>query len=45
MLARGFYLARRGFISLALPLTAADHAAFAAAFEDFLGCYGAALRA
>jgi hypothetical protein len=29
MLARGFYLARRGFISLSLPLTAADHNAIA----------------
>jgi glutamate-1-semialdehyde 2,1-aminomutase len=43
MLERGFYLARRGFISLALPLTAADHDAFASAFEDFVATYGAVL--
>ena len=44
MLERGFYLARRGFISLSLPLTAADHDEFAAAFEDFVETYGAVLR-
>ena len=43
MLARGFYLARRGFISLSLPLTEADHDAFAGAFEAFLGEYGEVL--
>jgi glutamate-1-semialdehyde 2,1-aminomutase len=43
MLARGFYVARRGFIALSLPLTAPDYDAFAAAFEDFLGACGPAL--
>ena len=43
MLARGFYVARRGFIALSLPLTGADYDAFAAAFEDFLGACGPAL--
>ena len=44
MLERGFYLARRGFISLSLPLAPADHDAFAAAFEDFLDSYGGVLK-
>jgi glutamate-1-semialdehyde 2,1-aminomutase len=44
MLARGFYVARRGFLALSLPLTAADHDAFAAAFEDLLEAYGPVLR-
>ncbi len=43
MLARGFYVARRGFIALSLPLTDTDDDAFAAAFEDFLGACGPAL--
>jgi glutamate-1-semialdehyde 2,1-aminomutase len=43
MLERGFYLARRGFISLSLPLEPADHDAFAAAFEDFIATYGPVL--
>ena len=43
MLARGFYVARRGFIALSLPLSAADYDAFAAAFEDFLSTCGPAL--
>jgi glutamate-1-semialdehyde 2,1-aminomutase len=43
MLARGFYLARRGFIALSLPLSAADYDAFADAFEDFLNACGPAL--
>ena len=33
---RGFYLSRRGFMSLSLPLTGEDHDALVAAFEDFL---------
>jgi glutamate-1-semialdehyde 2,1-aminomutase len=33
---RGFYLARRGFMSLSLPLTAADHDDLLAAFGAFL---------
>lgn len=36
MLLRGFYLARRGFVALCLPLTEADLAEFLAAFEAFL---------
>ena len=33
---RGFYLSRRGFMSLSLPLTGADHDDLVAGFEDFL---------
>lgn len=40
---RGFYLARRGFMSLSLPLTEADHDALVAAFEGFLEDYGSVL--
>lgn len=36
MLARGFYLARRGMIALSLALTDADCEAFAAAWTEFL---------
>ena len=36
MLRSGYYLARRGFISLSLPLVTADYDGFAAAFEGFL---------
>jgi glutamate-1-semialdehyde 2,1-aminomutase len=43
MLARGFYIARRGFIALSLPLRDGDYDAFAAAFEDFLDACGPAL--
>ena len=43
MLDRGFYLARRGFISPSLALEPADYDAFAAAFEDFLDTYGSVL--
>jgi glutamate-1-semialdehyde 2,1-aminomutase len=43
MLERGFYLARRGFISPSLVLEPADYDAFAAAFEDFLDTYGPVL--
>jgi glutamate-1-semialdehyde 2,1-aminomutase len=35
----GFYLARRGFMSLSLPMEPADHDAFVAAFETFLEDY------
>ena len=45
MLHRGFYLARRGFISLSLPLTDADRDAFVDAFDDFLATCGPALAA
>jgi glutamate-1-semialdehyde 2,1-aminomutase len=43
MLERGFYLARRGFISPSLALEPEDHATFAAAFEEFLDAYGSIL--
>lgn len=43
LLDRGFYLARRGFISPSLALTAEDFDAFQTAFEDFLDTYGAVL--
>ena len=36
MLAAGFYLARRGFMSLSLPLSEDDYRGFAAAFDEFL---------
>jgi glutamate-1-semialdehyde 2,1-aminomutase len=36
LLRAGFWIARRGMIALSLPLTAADHDAFVAAFEEFL---------
>jgi glutamate-1-semialdehyde 2,1-aminomutase len=36
MLHSGYYLARRGFISLSLPLVTADYDGFAASFEGFL---------
>ena len=36
LLARGFYLARRGFIALSLPLTDADMDALVGAMEDVL---------
>jgi len=36
MLAAGQYMARRGFMSLSLPMTPKDHDGFAAAFEEFL---------
>ena len=36
MIRRGFYFARRGFISLSLPLEAGDYDDFAGAFADFL---------
>jgi glutamate-1-semialdehyde 2,1-aminomutase len=44
MLARGFYVARRGFIALSLPLGESDYDAFADAVEDFLGACGPVLR-
>jgi glutamate-1-semialdehyde 2,1-aminomutase len=44
MLARGFYVARRGFIALSLPLVESDYEAFADAFQDFLSACGPVLR-
>jgi glutamate-1-semialdehyde 2,1-aminomutase len=43
MIQHGFYLARRGFIVLSLPLGDEDIAAFATAFEAFLEQYGPGL--
>ena len=36
---RGYYIARRGFMSLSLPLTEADHDGLLAAVEDILDDY------
>jgi glutamate-1-semialdehyde 2,1-aminomutase len=36
LIARGFYLARRGLIALSLPVTDAETDAFMAAFDDLL---------
>ena len=36
MLAAGFYLSRRGFMSLSLPMTEREHAGLAAALDEFL---------
>jgi glutamate-1-semialdehyde 2,1-aminomutase len=36
MLERGFYLARRGFISLSLPLVDSDYDGFAEAYDDVI---------
>lgn len=44
MLARGFYISRRGFMSLSLPLEAEDYEGFAAAFDEFLVSYGPVLN-
>jgi glutamate-1-semialdehyde 2,1-aminomutase len=40
---RGIYIARRGFMSLSLPLTDADHDALVAAFDAYLSDYSAVL--
>jgi glutamate-1-semialdehyde 2,1-aminomutase len=40
---RGIYVARRGFMSLSLPLTDADHDKLVAAFEGYLGDYAGVL--
>ncbi|MFO1350954.1 MAG: aspartate aminotransferase family protein [Gammaproteobacteria bacterium] len=45
MLSKGYYVARRGYLALCLPLEQADYDGFADAFEDFLGVYGSLLRA
>ena len=41
MLERGFYLARRGYVSLSIVQTDDDFAAFKAAFAEILEAYGA----
>jgi glutamate-1-semialdehyde 2,1-aminomutase len=45
MLERGYYLARRGFISLALPLSKKDYDGFAKAFDDVVMLLGPYLHA
>jgi glutamate-1-semialdehyde 2,1-aminomutase len=40
MLLAGFYQARRGFMSLSLPLDASDYAGFLAAFSEFIDTHG-----
>jgi len=45
LLDRGWYLARRGFVSLSLPLTPADHDGLLAALEEILSEYGDLLTA
>lgn len=45
MIAHGFYVARRGFIVLSLPLSDADLDRFVTAFERFVDLYGAELKA
>jgi glutamate-1-semialdehyde 2,1-aminomutase len=44
MMARGYYLARRGFMALSLALAAEEYAGFAAAVEDFCEAYAPLLR-
>ncbi len=45
LIEQGQYMARRGFISLSLPMTEAELAGFAAAVEEFLTVRGAVVRA
>ncbi len=45
MLAAGQYMARRGFITLSLPMQPADHDGFCAAFEEFLSVRGPVVAA
>ena len=40
---RGIYIARRGFMSLSLPLTETDHDALVAAFEGYVADYSSML--
>ena len=44
LVARGFYIARRGFMALSLPLTDADCDALVAALDDIVASRGALLR-
>lgn len=41
---KGFYISRRGFMSLCLPLTDSDYDDFVAAFEEFLDENGSVLE-
>ena len=43
LVARGFYIARRGFMALSLPLTDADSGALVAALDDIVASRGALL--
>ena len=45
LLAQGQYMARRGFISLSLPMTAEDHDKFCAAIDEFLTVRGPVVSA
>jgi hypothetical protein len=40
MMARGFYLSRRGYMTLSLVLGEDDFAGFTAAFDEFWQTYG-----
>jgi glutamate-1-semialdehyde 2,1-aminomutase len=44
LIARGIYIARRGYVSLSLPQDEADDAAFAAAVADAVATHGRVLR-
>ena len=44
MLEQGYYIGRKGYLSLSLPLTAANHDGFCAAFENFIDQYGDLLQ-
>ena len=45
MIEQGQYLARRGFITLSLPMTEADFSRFEAAFDEFLAVRGPVVTA
>jgi len=45
LLAQGQYMARRGFISLSLPMTTEDHDKFCAAIDEFLSVRGPVIAA
>jgi len=45
LIEHGQYMARRGFISLSLPMTEADFDSFAAAVEEFLAVRGPVVSA
>ena len=45
MIEQGQYLARRGFITLSLPMTEVDFARFEAAFDEFLAVRGPVVAA
>lgn len=44
LIARGIYIARRGYVSLSLPQDEADDAAFADAVADVIAQHGRVLR-